>query len=326
MTTKPRSNLRRKSEASKGARATRVTRIPRWTGFAGKTLWDWLQLLVIPLALVAIAFGFDYFQGERDQQREDRRAARERGIAADGRREDALRAYLQQMSGLMLERNLRTSRPGSEVQAVARAFTLTVLRRLDPSRKAVVVRFLAQAGLIGSELSAWPRILDFRHPHPRLPARMPPPKIDLNGADLRDAPLRRIDLAANSLEGADLRGADFRQAYLIATKFDRADLRNADFGGAAMGEGIVVGRPTSFFGACVTGARFAYADMSGSDFGAYGWNVNLSHANLRGADLSGARLHQVKLDGTNLRRITLPYWSGRGERFPLVRRRDASCP
>jgi uncharacterized protein YjbI with pentapeptide repeats len=209
-----------------------VLRIPRWTGFAGKTLWDWLQLLVIPLALAAIAFGLNYFAGERDQQREDRRAVRDRAIAADGRREDALRAYLQQMSSLMLERNLRTSQRGSEVQAVARAFTLTVLRRLDSSRKAAVVRFLSEAGLIGSELLPGGPIIDALHAPPRLPARMPPSKIDLDGADLRNIPLRSVALFARSLEGADLRGADFRGAFLVAVKFDRADLRKADFGGA----------------------------------------------------------------------------------------------
>ena len=61
-----------------------MTRVPPWTGFAGKTLWNWLELLVIPLALAAVAFGLNYFANERDQRREDQRAARERAIAADG--------------------------------------------------------------------------------------------------------------------------------------------------------------------------------------------------------------------------------------------------
>ena len=43
-----------------------------WTGFRDKTLWDWMQLLVIPLALAAVAFGFDSLQRDRDQRREDR--------------------------------------------------------------------------------------------------------------------------------------------------------------------------------------------------------------------------------------------------------------
>jgi len=37
-------------------------------------LWNWLELLVIPLALAAVVFGLNYFANERDQRREDQRA------------------------------------------------------------------------------------------------------------------------------------------------------------------------------------------------------------------------------------------------------------
>jgi uncharacterized protein YjbI with pentapeptide repeats len=283
-----------------------MTRTPRWTGFAGKTLWDWLELLLIPLALAAVAFGLNYFANEREQRRDDRRAARERALAADARRDDALRIYLQQMSSLMLERDLRTSRPGSEVQAVARAFTLTVLRRLDSERKGLVVRFLSQAGLIGSELQNRVPFVDFRHPPTRLRTEMPPSKVNLGGADLRNVALRSTELIAKSFEGADLRGADFREAHLEATTFDQADLRNADFRDALLGSFVSSGRPASFREACVTDARFDSAEMDGINFSAQGVNVDLSHANLERADLRNAILSKPKLVGA----VT------RGTRFP----------
>ena len=47
----------------------------------------------------------------------------------------ALQAYLDQMSTLLLEKDLRNSEEDSEVRTLARARTLTVLERLDPSRK-----------------------------------------------------------------------------------------------------------------------------------------------------------------------------------------------
>ena len=93
-----------------------------------------------------------------------------------------------------------------------------------------------------------------------------------------------------------------------------------------MGGGIVVGRPTSFDDACLTAARFAHVDMNGSRFWARGWNVDLSHANLTGADLWGALLAEVNLDGANLRRIILPPWAPKGARFAVVSRHRASCP
>lgn len=300
-----------------------MTRVPPWTGFAGKTLWNWLELLVIPLALAAVAFGLNYFANERDQRREDQRAARERAIAADGRREDALRVYLQQMSGLMLDRDLWTRRPSPEVRAVARTFTLTVLRRLDPVRKGLVVRFLAQAGLIGPGLPrGFPPVAAAEPAGPGDPPigredvayvylpRTRTPKVDLTGADLRDVQLRGVDLIGRSLKGADLRGADLREADLVATTFDEADLRDADLSGARMGDlslGIPIANEldTSFALACVTGARFVGADMSGLRFEGIGWNVDFSHANLERAVMR-TNLSEVKLEGTKQARADLP--------------------
>lgn len=45
-----------------------------------KTLWDWLQLLGIPVALAALAFLLNDAQSSRDQHHEDRRATRQRKI------------------------------------------------------------------------------------------------------------------------------------------------------------------------------------------------------------------------------------------------------
>src|SRR5919112_4433077 len=45
-----------------------------WTGFRGKTVWDLLQLLIVPLALAVIGFLFTMQQDQRQQQIEDQRA------------------------------------------------------------------------------------------------------------------------------------------------------------------------------------------------------------------------------------------------------------
>ena len=173
-----------------------------WTGFTGvqraqdatedtrqsKTLWDWMQLLVVPLALAVVGFGFNAAQSEREHQREerrtrvdrelaDRRADTDRSIAADNRREDTLQAYLHQMSDLMLQRKLLRSRVGSEEQVLARTLTLTALRRLDGERRGLLVRFISEARLI----------------------RRPRPKVDLAGADLRRAALEGDDASSPSL-------------------------------------------------------------------------------------------------------------------------------
>jgi uncharacterized protein YjbI with pentapeptide repeats len=225
----------------------------RWTGFADKTLWDWLQLLVIPIALAALAFLLNDAQSDREQRREDERAARERAAAADAAREEALRGYLTQMSELMLDRNLLQSRlagRGADVQAVARTITLTTVRRLDGERKGVVLRFLAESNLIDQR--------DF--------------KVELNGANLRSADLRLAPLRGTFLRGVNLKDADLRRAFLAGAYLHLSDLRDADL------------RRADLRGAFLGNTDLRGADLRGPDVRVLGDPV----ARLGGINLEGA--------------------------------------
>src|SRR3712207_7422295 len=51
---------------------------PKWTGFRGMTVRDWLQLLIVPFALVVIGFLFTMQQDARQQQIENQRAEADR--------------------------------------------------------------------------------------------------------------------------------------------------------------------------------------------------------------------------------------------------------
>ena len=76
----------------------------------GKTLWDWLQLLIVPAILIGVTFVWSAPQTRSDNKREDRRIAADRAAAEEARQDATLQAYLDQMSGLMLDRKLLTSR------------------------------------------------------------------------------------------------------------------------------------------------------------------------------------------------------------------------
>ena len=167
----------------------RGIRWPRWTGFRGMTVRDWLDLLVVPLALVVISFLFTTQQDQRQQKIENQRAEAERELAVERAQDEALQAYLDQMSGLLLERDLRTSEKGSEVRTLARARTLTVMGRLDPSHKTALMQFLVEADLL--------RRVEGRDPI-----------ISLRDADLREADLSLADLNGANLNEADMRGAE----------------------------------------------------------------------------------------------------------------------
>ena len=58
---------------------------PRWTGFRGMTVRDWLELLIVPVALVVIGFVFSMQQDVRQQALE----ARQRKSPADPVRRSA---------------------------------------------------------------------------------------------------------------------------------------------------------------------------------------------------------------------------------------------
>src|SRR5919107_516244 len=104
----------------------RVGQHYQWTGFGEsvqpksgdqeirprKTLWDWLQLFIVPLALATLGLWFSVQQDTRQQLLEEQRA-----------QNAALQAYLDQMSQLMLGGDLLSSPEDSEVRTLARART-----------------------------------------------------------------------------------------------------------------------------------------------------------------------------------------------------------
>jgi hypothetical protein len=87
----------------------------RWVGFEEKTLWDWFQMLVVPVALAIGALYIDITASY---------------IAADRQREESMNDYFSEMTTLLLEHNLRQADKASEVRSVARVRTLTTLTTL----------------------------------------------------------------------------------------------------------------------------------------------------------------------------------------------------
>ena len=194
----------------------------RW-GLHGKTFWDWLELLIVPLVLALIGIVFTVQQDARQQQLEDQSA-----------QNAALQTYLDQMNRLLLEKGLRDSAEGSEVRTLARAQTLTVLEALDPDRRSQVLRFLMEAELIQGTKEKAPVI------------------------SLRQANLEGVEVPGANLSGADLHLANLSDATLWGADFTNAFLFSADLSGANLGSGA--GGPES--AATLRGANLSYADLS----------------------------------------------------------------
>lgn len=247
-----------------------------WTGLTsykvsgvqpGKTLWDWLQLLIIPAVIALGGYLFNYSTNRN-----------ERRLTVDNQQDATLKEYIDRMSELLLEKRLRKSKAEDEVRMIARVRTMTVLPRLDGKRKGSILQFLHESKLIVNGQS----IISLDG-------------ADFSNADLRDAYLDNADLRSANFTQADLRDAVLSGANLTYAQLERADLRGvrldrADLSHAKLNNANLKG--TNFLGH----ANFSDAELKGAD---------LSDADLRGADLDGADLSNAILIDAYLRQADL---------------------
>jgi hypothetical protein len=231
------------------------------------TLWDWLKLLIVPAVLAGGGIWFNKQQRDRELKIADKQRERELEIADQRTQDEALQAYLDQMSHLLTDKELRRTTDWlDEARITARARSLAALSRLDGERKRSVLQFLYEAQLINRRESTFVEGVTYELG----PARI----VGLSGADLRSADLRYIYLSDAALNGALLDNADLREAKL----------RDIDLGGAYLSGADLTG-------ADLRGASLINAELQRKD------ELNLSGADLSGADLSGADLSGADLRG-----------------------------
>ena len=294
----------------------------------GKTLWDWLELLVIPLVLAVAAYLFNRQEREAEKREVQRSFQQEHERIRDQQREAALQSYFDKMSDLIIEKNLLTARyaakgsPEVAVLHIAQVRTVTTLRQLDVTRQNTLFQFLRDTGLyefvlvrasmIGIDLSnvhafktnlmgadlrgaklSW---IDLRESDIRT-AKLP--DANLSRADLRLVNLSQTDLKGANLSGANLRDANLSGADLNDANLSGTDLSGANLSGASLSDANLSGTDLSI--ANLNGAMMIGADLSGiSLIGAKLIRTSLTEANLSGANLSDADLSDAKLSGANL--------------------------
>jgi Pentapeptide repeats (8 copies) len=274
-----------------------------WTGFGRKTLWDWLQLLIVPLVLAVAAYALNREQEKRDQAREDARHRNEQALAKDGHRDGLLRDYMQRMSDLVLTHDAGGPRPDERVDALTRTLTVTVVRELDGARKGLVVQFLSESGILRKRKGG-PDLLDGADLRGARLERMVLDDMNLAGADLRDAQLDAAFLVGTRFFGANLRDASLHEAFIDGTDFARANLSGADFTRAAP---IDDARPPIFTEACLTEALFPGTNLIGARFQlAQGRDVDFTGAELDRAGFELAKLMAVKLKGATTEGTRFP--------------------
>ena len=222
-----------------------------WTlkEFSGKTVWDWLQLLsalAIPVVLAVAGLylesqldarqrQFEKNRAQKAQEIENQRAEAERELAEQRGQDEALQAYLNQMSSLLLEKDLRDSDKDSEVRTLARARTLTALRRLDPGRKGELIQFLVEADLVQSVEGRAP-LITLRNANL---SETNVSEANLSGADLSEANLTDADLSHANLSETNLSEANVSEANLAGADLSEADVSDADLSEAELNHAIL---------------------------------------------------------------------------------------
>jgi hypothetical protein len=187
-----------------------------------KTLWDWMDLLIVPVMLAAGAIWFNHQARQRDEANKQIRY-----------KEDMLQKYFDDMIALLVQHGQNAPQlPGS----VASLRTLVVLRRLDHDRIQEVLEFLRQIGWLTGDNAVLKGAKLIQ--------------IDLSGADLHFA-----DLTQAVLQGANLSGVDLTAAELSGVGFGLADLTEANLNGATLID-------ADFSRADLRGAVLELADLS----------------------------------------------------------------
>jgi uncharacterized protein YjbI with pentapeptide repeats len=237
----------------------------------GITLWEWAQLLIVPAVIAAGGAWFNSRQNARERFTQEQRT-----------QDEALQKYVDYISKVITDGKLYRSSDDlslKEARITIRAQTLAVLTRLsDPYRKASVLQFMYEAGLIDGE----------------------DPFVSVLGANLQGVNLSKI---GSTLEGINLRYASLNKGILSQASMPNAYLNRADLTGANL-------TCANLTGADLRGTNLTDATLES----AYLWNAKLdpyveeysgepneTPTKLHNSNLSGAHLE----DATGISNETL---------------------
>lgn len=255
-----------------------------WTGFGRcvtpsrdntevrlqKTLWDWLNLLIVPLVLAGGGILYNRSEKQNEQKRND-----------ENLQENALAAYLDRISDLLVNDSLRDGEAASAARDVALGWTTMILPRLSGKRKGVVLQFLYGANLLNKS-------------NPVLSLG----NTDFSGVTLHtwleDIYLNGANMGKANLEGCYLWGAD-----LSATDLQDANLENANLGEINLENSLLEGANLKTFSISgnLRGAHLKNADFTGTDLS----DVDLSRADLQRAKVTPNQLRQaISLEGATM--------------------------
>lgn len=217
-----------------------------WSGFKDKNLWDWMQLLILPILVAAGGLLLDNQIDRREEKRAKNRSDQETlKLYYDQMKTytPTIKSLLSEISQIKdtegkkfqsekldkIEKELNNVRP--ELETI-RSLTLTVLDELDSEHKSQVVRYLYNIGVIRLEI---PRRINkisdkncIRTSQQGQDNYLYESAIQLDGVDLSGVNFINRNIKFINFCGVKLKQAKFINSDLSYANINQADLSEAN--------------------------------------------------------------------------------------------------
>lgn len=178
----------------------------------GTFSWNsWLILLLILLLCIGFVLT-NLFQAQNARTLSLQTQNAQMQMVREQQRETILQSYLNKISDMLVHDQLLTKRKASDPAKIAAdALTREAFSRLDPDRKAELMRFIYQTKLVSNDSV----VLNLKD-------------VDISNAHLGQIDVRDTYLVGANMSGADLHGAILSDTILTFTNLSRANLSKAD--------------------------------------------------------------------------------------------------
>ena len=284
---------------------------------AGKTLWDWLELLGVPLSLALLGYLFQDFQKGKEKREEKREKKREKEKEAYFEAEQNQKELLQKQREHE-DRELQKFFAYEATQAQIKRDETNAKEDLLQGYFDRISEFLVDRNLFGIAAGIYRLKNNKMIERAEQEQELLDSSVDIIRA-MTLAVLRRlgddqdrktsviqflleieiINRLNLSLSGADLRGTDLKKASLPKVNLSGANLTEANLEGANLEDANLEGaelKQAKLKESNLQGANLQRANLEEADL----LSAHLENANLQDAHLTGAVLRHAKLDGADL--------------------------
>lgn len=251
---------------------------PNYSGYRpGKYLWDWLEIIIVPLVLTLIGVYFNARQKKVEIENATETEKRRTIQNQIKEQESELSRYFEKINDLILRDGLAKESASLEVKSIARSMTTEIFQRISIEYAPKVINYLYENHLIGKENC----------------------KVNLSGValariDLSERNLNNVNLSGIKIYAGNLSGTDFSNSNLSDAVLFECNLRNSKFTNTDI-------TATDLKNCNLVLADFRNAQGSRADFSyTHMYETVFENANLHKSEYFQSRMIQVNFQKANL--------------------------